>query len=101
MVCGISVENDLVTPELNDGRFLIENIESYPQNKVKIFNRWGIKVYEVDGYDNETNVFTGMSTGRITIRANDELPVGVYFYIIDYVAGDNNQTLSGYLYINR
>ncbi|CAM3304688.1 Ig-like domain-containing protein [Zobellia roscoffensis] len=101
VVCGISVENDLVTPELNDGRFLIENIESYPQNKVKIFNRWGIKVYEVDGYDNETNVFTGMSIGRITIRANDELPVGVYFYIIDYVAGDNNQTLSGYLYINR
>ncbi|WP_276165720.1 Ig-like domain-containing protein [Zobellia alginiliquefaciens] len=101
VVCGISVENDLVTPELNEGRFLIENIESYPQNTVKIFNRWGIKVFEIDGYDNEANVFTGMSTGRITIRANDELPVGVYFYIIEYVAGDNNQSLSGYLYINR
>ncbi|MUH38310.1 Ig-like domain-containing protein, partial [Zobellia amurskyensis] len=100
-VCGISVENDLVSPDLNDGRFLIENIESYPQNTVKIFNRWGIKVFEIEGYDNKSNVFTGMSTGRITIRANDELPVGVYFYIIEYVAGDNNQSLSGYLYINR
>ncbi|MBT9190562.1 Ig-like domain-containing protein, partial [Zobellia russellii] len=100
-VCGISVENDLVTPELNEGRFLIENIESYPQNTVKIFNRWGIKVFDIDGYDNEANVFMGRSTGRITIRANDELPVGVYFYIIEYVAGDNNQSLSGYLYINR
>ncbi|MEM6526617.1 MAG: gliding motility-associated C-terminal domain-containing protein, partial [Bacteroidota bacterium] len=51
-----------VTPSLQDGKhdFLrIDNIESYPNNKVEIFNRWGDKVFEMNGYDNVQKVFTG------------------------------------------
>ena len=35
----------------------IENIESTANNSVQIFSRWGDKVYEASGYDNETTRF--------------------------------------------
>ncbi|PKA99303.1 VCBS repeat-containing protein [Flavobacteriaceae bacterium MAR_2009_75] len=99
--CDIDVENDLVTPELNNGRFIITNIESFPRNTVEVYNRWGVKVYETDGYNNADNAFTGISNGRVTIRQKEELPVGVYFYIIKYVNNNDQHSKSGYLYINR
>ncbi|MDF4204971.1 Ig-like domain-containing protein [Maribacter sp. SA7] len=100
---GIAVSNEIITPD-NDGTndsFIIENIESYPNNTVQVYNRWGIKVYEMNGYDNLTNTFKGSSDGRATISQDSELPVGVYFYVIKYVNDGNNLTKSGYLYINR
>jgi gliding motility-associated-like protein len=82
--------------------FVIRNIESYPDNTVSIYNRWGVAVYEVDGYGLDNKFFKGISEGRITIKQQDELPVGTYFYIIRYKnsAGEQKQR-SGYLYINR
>jgi len=100
---GISVINEIITPD-NDGtndELLIDNIESYPNNTVQIYNRWGIIVYEMNGYDNVTNTFRGSSNGRVTISQDSELPVGVYFYVIRYDKEGNNLTKSGYLYINR
>ena len=58
-------------------------------------------VFEAKGYDNNTNVFTGISKWRVTIRTKDELPAGVYFYIIDYTGDMETRTKNGYLYINR
>jgi gliding motility-associated-like protein len=82
--------------------FVIRNIESYPDNTVSIYNRWGVAVYEVDGYGKDNKFFKGISEGRITIKQQDELPVGTYFYIVRYKnrAGEQKQR-SGYLYINR
>ncbi|MDF4204973.1 gliding motility-associated C-terminal domain-containing protein [Maribacter sp. SA7] len=100
---GISVINEIITPD-NDGindEFLIDNIESYPNNTVQIFNRWGIIVYEMSGYDNVTNTFKGVSNGRVTISTDSKLPVGTYFYIIKYNNNGNNLDKAGYLYINR
>lgn len=100
---GISVTNEIITPD-NDGTndaFIIENIESYPNNTVQIYNRWGIKVYEMLGYDNNTNVFNGTSDGRSTISKDSQLPVGVYFYVIKYENEELNLSKMGYLYINR
>ena len=99
--CDINVETDLVSPEINDGRFIINNIESFPVNTVEVYNRWGVKVFSTDGYNNADNAFTGISNGRVTIRQKEELPVGVYFYIINYVNNNEQRTLNGYLYINR
>ncbi|WP_209406086.1 Ig-like domain-containing protein, partial [Pseudozobellia sp. WGM2] len=99
--CDIEVKNDLVTPQLNDGRFIITNIESFPRNTVEVYNRWGVKVYETDGYNNADKAFTGVSNGRVTIQQKEELPVGVYFYIIKYVNNNDQRSQSGYLYINR
>ncbi|WP_405270020.1 gliding motility-associated C-terminal domain-containing protein [Cellulophaga sp. Ld12] len=100
---GIAVSNEILTPD-NDGVndfFRIENIESFPNNTVQIYNRWGVVVYEMAGYDNQSNVFRGASNGRVTISTDSELPVGVYFYIIKYVNEGNHLNKAGYLYINR
>ncbi|MBU3024300.1 gliding motility-associated C-terminal domain-containing protein [Zobellia galactanivorans] len=100
---GISVSNEIITPD-NDGTndsFIIENIESFPNNTVQIYNRWGVSVYEMSGYDNMTNVFTGTSDGRTTISTDSKLPVGVYFYVIKYENKGENLSKAGYLYINR
>ncbi|MEP3211417.1 MAG: gliding motility-associated C-terminal domain-containing protein [Maribacter sp.] len=101
IVCDIIIESDLVNPGLNDGIFRITNIEAYPDNDVKIYNRWGILVFETQGYDNTTRAFRGISNGRATVQMNKELPVGVYFYIINYRSTANSGTKSGYLYVNR
>uniref|UniRef100_UPI002633CD05 T9SS type B sorting domain-containing protein n=1 Tax=uncultured Maribacter sp. TaxID=431308 RepID=UPI002633CD05 len=100
---GIAVANEVITPD-GDGTndfFRIENIESFPNNTVQIYNRWGIVVYEMIGYDNVTNTFQGVSNGRATISEDSELPVGVYFYVIKYENDGDNLDKAGYLYINR
>ena len=74
---GISADGD----GNNDG-FIIKNIEGYPKNNLKIFNRWGVLVYEKDGYTNN-EPFDGHSTGRATV-GNSRLPQGTYYYILEY-----------------
>ena len=80
---------------------VIRNIENYPDNTVKIFNRWGVLVWETKGYNPENNYFIGKSNGRVTITEDEYLPVGTYFYIISYNADNNDKEKAGYIYINR
>ena len=85
---------------LNDILY-ISGLECYPNNRVEIFNRWGVKVYGVDGYNNNDKVFRGFSEGRTTVQQSSGLPVGTYFYIIEYVDFTGKAVnKSGYLYIN-
>nr|WP_299000933.1 gliding motility-associated C-terminal domain-containing protein [uncultured Allomuricauda sp.] len=80
----------------------IRGIENFPKNTVKVYNRWGVLVFQTRGYDNNTNTFDGTSTGRVTVDKNNKLPVGTYFYIVDYEDQNGSmKQLSGYLYINR
>jgi len=75
----------------NNNFFKIENIELYPNNTVQIYNRWGVIVYEMQGYDNNPNTaFRGISNGRATVQKTEELPVGIYFYIIKYENGNDS-----------
>ena len=56
----------------NDGEndtFWIDNIWLYPNNQIQIFNRWGTKVYNGHGYDNEWD--------------GGNLPVGPYYYVLE------------------
>jgi gliding motility-associated-like protein len=100
---GIEVFN-VVTPN-GDGvhdELIISGLENYPNNTVKIFNRWGVMVFVTKAYNTQGNVFEGFSTGRVTVDKDNRLPVGTYFYIIDYEdAANNMKKLSGYIYINR
>ena len=90
----------------NDGRnevFLIERIENYPDNTVEIYNRWGVLVFEVSGYDNASKVFVGLSEGRVTVNKADALPNGTYYYVVKYkkpISGVMNQK-AGFLYLSR
>ncbi|MBJ2126157.1 gliding motility-associated C-terminal domain-containing protein [Flavobacterium sp. IB48] len=84
---------------LND-KFYIKGISKYPDNKVEIYNRWGVKVYETKGYNETDNMFEGYSDGRATISRNEKLPAGTYFYILNYNDGKKAREKTGYLYIN-
>ena len=80
----------------------INGLENYPNNNVRIYNRWGVMVYQTRGYDTNGNVFDGTSQGRVTVDQDNKLPVGTYFYVIDYQdQGGNTKQLTGYIYINR
>jgi len=80
----------------------IDGLENYPDNTVRIYNRWGVSVFTTKAYGTDGNVFDGTSQGRVTVNQDNQLPVGTYFYIIDYKEpNDNMKSLSGYLYINR
>ena len=96
-----------ITPN-NDGNndyFKITGIEYYPNNNVKIFNRWGVLVYETENYGipgGANNLFVGISEGRITYKQSQELPTGTYFYIISFQDSNPGQSsYKGYMYINR
>ena len=84
----------------NDG-FTIEGIEAYPKNTLKIFNRWGVLVYQKEGYTN-AEPFDGYSNGRSTVEQGKRLPQGTYYYILDYqdsVGQTHNH--SGWLYLKK
>lgn len=86
---------NVITPRKNGKHdFLnIKNITFFPKNKVSIFDRWGNKVFEKDGYDNAQIVFAGTSDN------NKELPDGTYYYVIDKNNGD--KPLHGFIYLRR
>ncbi|RED21904.1 gliding motility-associated-like protein, partial [Flavobacterium cutihirudinis] len=88
--------------DAKNARFYIQGIECYPNNTVEIYNRWGVLVFDTEGYNNEDRVFVGRSEGRVTVKQTDGLPVGTYFYILKYKDSDSNQhESSGYLYLNK
>jgi gliding motility-associated-like protein len=86
---------------IND-TFNIKGIDQYPDNTIEIYNRWGVKVFEATSYNETDNLFRGYSDGRTTIKKDDKLPTGTYFYTLKY----NNNTgqilkREGYLYVNN
>lgn len=81
--------------------FHIRGIECYPKNTVQIYNRWGVKVYDAEGYNNDNIAFRGISEGRGTNSKSEGLPTGTYFYIIKYEdINGNGLDESGYLELN-
>ena len=84
----------LLSPN-GDGKndvWVILNLDNYPNNLVKIFNRWGNQVYISNPYLND---WDGKSNAALSIGAGI-LPAGTYFYVID-LHGDGANILSGYL----
>jgi gliding motility-associated-like protein len=79
---------------INDG-YTIDGIEKFPNNHLRIYNRWGTLVFEEKGYKN-----TWKGTFEKGIGANEEtLPTGTYFYVLELEPG--KPAISGYLYISK
>jgi gliding motility-associated-like protein len=86
---------------LNDV-FVIRGIENYPDNNLYIYNRWGVEVYNVEGYGQDNKYFTGISQGRNTFSQTAELPKGTYYFILRYKNKQGvDKQRSGYLYITK
>ena len=75
--------------------FVISKIEDYPDNTLRIFNRWGNMVYEMHDYDNSWN---GTSNVSMLMNGNP-LPDGTYYYVLDL--GNGNEILTGYIVLRR
>jgi len=72
---------ELVTPNgdgLND-LFVLDFLKYYPNNSVKIFNRWGNEVFAAAPYNND---WFGQTNREILLK-NELLPVGSYFVLIN------------------
>ena len=94
---GISLNGD----NQND-YFHVEGIEKYPNNTVRIYNKEGLKVFDIIGYDNKKQSFKGFTQGNIAIKKSLELPTGTYFYFIEYT--DESRRLQrkiGWLYLRK
>ena len=82
---------NILTPNgdgINDV-FVIRNIDMYPNNEVKIFDRAGRLIYAKKGYDNSWDG---------TISGNP-LSEGTYFYVLDF--GDNRSKYKGFVTLVR
>ena len=82
--------------------FHIEGIEKYPDNIVRIYNKEGLKVFDVVGYDNKNQSFKGFTQGKVAVKESLELSSGTYFYFIEYT--DENYQLqrkAGWLYLRK
>jgi len=79
----------------NEGGGIFEipnfNVEFFPENILKIYNRWGNKVYEASPYNND---WDGKSS------SGQELPVGTYFYVLDR-RKEGFKIETGFVYLNR
>ena len=82
---GLSPNND----GLND-KLIIKGIESYPNNEIEVFNRWGNKVYSKKGYTNN-DPWDATWDGKM-------LPDGTYFY---FIKDGEGKEYNGYLQIQR
>lgn len=90
-LCAITVFNGL-TPN-GDGKndvFFIKNIDQYPNNMVRIFNRWGQVIFETENYDNVNRKWNGNMYNN-----GVNAPAGTYYYLIDLKNG--NEPLKGYI----
>lgn len=68
--------------------FEILGAETYPNNILSVFNRWGNKVFQANNYQNDwEGTFNGAS-----------LMNGTYFYVFEDGAGN---TYTGYVYIQK
>ncbi|MBU3682169.1 MAG: hypothetical protein FGM16_09555, partial [Flavobacterium sp.] len=102
----ILVVHNAVT--VNDDRtndvLFIENITDpacFVANKVEVYNRWGVLVFESNQYDNDAHAFRGYSQGRSTM-GSDALPTGTYFYTVQGTKPDGTIVRKqGYLYLTR
>ncbi len=72
-------------------QWIIQSIEQYSNNTVKVFNRWGAEVYSAHPY---TNDWGGKGNNN-----SEVLPVGTYFYLVD--PGDGSDVRKGYVYLTR
>ena len=79
---------------------VIVGIEEHPDNVVLIFNRWGSKVSEIKGYNNEEKAFRGFSNAPLTLNNSEVLPSGTYFYVLTYTVNSQRVRKINYLYIN-
>jgi gliding motility-associated-like protein len=81
----------------NNDTWYIKGIEGYPNNIVKVFDRWGIQVYQKSGYENTIAPWNGR--GNVGQMNGVLVERGTYFYILE--PGNGMKRLEGYVVVIR
>jgi gliding motility-associated-like protein len=68
--------------------------EGHPNNEVRVYNRWGTLVFSASPYNSNWD-----GRAKSGLDTNETLPVGTYFYTIEF--GDETEAKSGYVYLNK
>ncbi len=82
----------------NNDFWEISFIDEYPNNNVQVFNRWGNKICEIQGYNSRDKVWRGKSNFGLVLGDNN-CPDGTYFFIIDL--GNGTKAHTGYVLVYR
>ena len=82
-----------------DDNWVIPGIEDFPNNVVTIFNRYGTKVFEIEGYDNQDNAWDSQANVD-NIFGSAGLPDGTYFYVIEF-PNSTMESRSGFVILKR
>lgn len=80
----------------------IENISSYPNNNVKIFNRYGNIIFEANNYQNDWEGQISIERMPNAIVGDEEtsrVPTGTYFFILNL--GEDFGSRTGYIQLYR
>ncbi len=83
----------------NDGQndyWRIDGIEEFSNNLVRLYDRFNNLVFEITGYNNESNHWKGQANHGL---AKSALPEGTYFYSI--LLGDGSGPIGGYVVLKR
>jgi gliding motility-associated-like protein len=75
--------------------WIIKGIESYPDNVVSVYNRWGNLVYQKEGYSN-TDAWNGTANTNIPKFGANTMPQGTYYYVIEFKNTDQ-QPIKGFV----
>lgn len=81
----------------NNDTWYIKGIESYPNNIVKVYDRWGLLVYQKSGYENTIAPWDGR--GNVGQMAGKLVERGTYFYVLE--PGNGMKRLEGYVVVIR
>lgn len=92
-------ENYIVSAN-GDGKndqLILPGLEEFTNNNLKIYDRYGLKVFEEDNYYDGFDGFSNVNN-MVTTRSSG-LPTGVYFYIV--TLKDYKEKRQGYFYLSR
>ncbi|MEH6681884.1 MAG: gliding motility-associated C-terminal domain-containing protein [Sediminicola sp.] len=95
----LTLDNYYLTPN-GDGTndfLVIPEMADSPNNSIQIFDRFGLKVFEMENYTNEFNGFPNVA--NFVVDEKQGLPAGVYFYLVSLK--DLEMDFQGFLYLRR
>jgi len=95
----LTLDNYFLSPNgdgVNDV-LVIEELAASPNNNLQIYDRRGLKVFEMENYRDE---FGGVANvGKLVLERQTGLPEGVYFYLLRM--HDLGQEFQGFLFLDR
>ena len=81
----------------NNDFWLIQGIEAFPENIVRVYNRWGNLVYEAASYNNSQVAWRGESHGQL-VWGNANVMESTYYFMIQV---EGAKPITGYLIVKK